>query len=763
MKYYNIDLTQFVPYGIPLNSTDHVESRNHINAFFLHGFERWYNQLFTLQNGVLVQDYSRSCSAPYSLSACKYCTDNELEKHIKDAGFVYYSENDHDINAKFVYDLSRYPHRTKDYLTSIAQYISNNINVDVELVYDNCPEYEYDLRLYGDIIGSADIEVMLTRLLNHLTVLSTAHTRLRGVEFIETSPEIDTFAACVGDNSCIYYESIIRDFKIEPDREIITYSAIKAPHACTYYESEIKEVKPEPPTPPTPEKPDLDTFDPTIPFCIENMGDTPVVIDLQNNNTRTNVKFSFDLDTWEDWGAKDLALNAKGDRVYLKADRNHPTDVFNYLVFVIKDYTPDKKIRARGNIASLDKGSSDLYKTDYLTLSAASGRCYYRLFDGCKGLIQAPELPATTLVDYCYASMFYGCTALTQAPKLPSSTLAEYCYSEMFENCTSLTQAPELACLTLVNYCYCNMFRGCTSLTKAPKLPASTLAEYCYFGMFNGCTLLNHVECLAADISAQYCTNVWLGNVSPTGNFFTSKAVNWSIGVNGIPSGWTRYNTDEQDYIFAPLDKLDSPLCLVNTGGIAARVRLIKSGNPIINDVEISRDNLTWTPYEITTDSQYIDLNAYGDKVFFRGNASSKDSSNYIQFITDYGSGVTDDNIKIKAYGNVNSILNNVSFSSLNTLTQPYCLCKLFNGCKFLVKSPILAASKLSTGCYIGMFTKCSKLNYIKCLATSGTSKANLKNWVYGVSKTGDFYKDKGVTIPGGVDGIPSGWTVYQV
>ena len=44
MKYYNIDLTQFVPYGIPLNSADKVESKNHINEFFLRGFENWYNQ-----------------------------------------------------------------------------------------------------------------------------------------------------------------------------------------------------------------------------------------------------------------------------------------------------------------------------------------------------------------------------------------------------------------------------------------------------------------------------------------------------------------------------------------------------------------------------------------------------------------------------------------------------------------------------------------------------------------------------------------------
>lgn len=572
MKYYNIDLTQFVPYGIPLNSESHVESRNHINEFFLHGFESWYNQLFTLQNGVLVQDYSRSCSAPYSLSACKYCTDNELEKHIKDAGFVYYSENDHDINAKFVYDLSRYPHRTKDYLTSIAQYISNNINVDVELVYDNCPEYEYDLRLIGDIIGSADIEVMLTRLLNHLTVLSTAHTRLRGVEFIETSPEIDTFAACVGDNSCIYYESIIRGFKIEPDREIITYSAIKAPHACTYYESEIKEVKPKPP--------EIDTFDPKVPFCIENMGEVPVEVGLYNNSSvkqiRTNCKISYDSVHWQNYSLA-LAINPtdsligrinlanKGDRVYVKADLTTESDANNYTHLTVLNSSANTKIRVRGNIASLNKGTNDVYKTDYLTADRA---CYIKMFKDCTALIQAPELPATTLGVMSYESMFWGCTALNQAPDLsatnlaylccgsmfqdctaltkagllPATKLSGYCYNQMFQGCTSLAQAPSLPATTLADSCYSFMFYKCSNLNRSPLLPATALISNCYKGMFRDCTKLNYVKCLATTIPETNCTSDWLNNVSPTGDFYTPVSTQWASGVSGIPSGWTRHS-----------------------------------------------------------------------------------------------------------------------------------------------------------------------------------------------------------------------------
>ena len=241
MKYYNIDLTQFVPYGIPLNSTDKVESKNHINEFFLRGFENWYNQLFTVNNiGVLTRDYSRSCTAPYSLAACRYCTDDQLENFILGEGFIYYSTNDHDVNAKFAYDLFRYTYGTQEYLSSIAQYISNSSTVNAEILYEGYSVYEYGIRVYGNITDAENIYVMADRILEHLKIIGTAHTRLRAVEFEDTSPEIDTYAACVCDNSCIYYESVIREFKIEPDRDVITYSALKAPSACMVYESEIK-------------------------------------------------------------------------------------------------------------------------------------------------------------------------------------------------------------------------------------------------------------------------------------------------------------------------------------------------------------------------------------------------------------------------------------------------------------------------------------------------------------------------------------------
>ena len=127
--------------------------------------------------------------------------------------------------------------------------------------------------------------------------------------------------------------------------------------------------------------------------------------------------------------------------------------------------------------------------------------CYEYMFSGCKSLTQAPELPATTLADNCYYHMFTYC-ALTQAPELPATTLADNCYYYMFDACTSLTQAPELPATTLAFRCYDHMFSNCDSLTQAPELPATTLADNCYRSMFAYCALTQIPELPATTLAA---------------------------------------------------------------------------------------------------------------------------------------------------------------------------------------------------------------------------------------------------------------------
>ena len=246
------------------------------------------------------------------------------------------------------------------------------------------------------------------------------------------------------------------------------------------------------------EKPDLDVFDPNVPFCIENVGDVPAKIkyvNIINSNeaaTRSLCKISYDLKTWLDYDLitaydasdpdiSEIILQNKGDRVYIKSKLINDSTLLSFTKFHVSD---GASIRARGNIASL---TYDEYKTNYLTINHR----------------------------YCYHGMFSSCASLVQAPELPATTLAEYCYQ--------------------------GMFRGCTSLTQAPELPATTLANTCYYIMFYGCTKLNYVKCLAKGNTSNY-TPDWLYNVSSTGDFYTPAATNWKNGSSGIPKGWTRHD-----------------------------------------------------------------------------------------------------------------------------------------------------------------------------------------------------------------------------
>ena len=169
--------------------------------------------------------------------------------------------------------------------------------------------------------------------------------------------------------------------------------------------------------------------------------------------------------------------------------------------------------------------------------------CYESMFYNCTNLTTAPELKAKTLAESCYNSMFYNCTSLTVAPELPATTLTEYCYLQMFNGCTSLTAAPKLPATTLFANCYHEMFRGCTSLTAAPELPAATLVNWCYYRMFSGCTNLSSITMLATYISASGCLNDWVSGVASTGTFTKAAAMtSLPSGTSGIPEGWTVVN-----------------------------------------------------------------------------------------------------------------------------------------------------------------------------------------------------------------------------
>ena len=86
----------------------------------------------------------------------------------------------------------------------------------------------------------------------------------------------------------------------------------------------------------------------------------------------------------------------------------------------------------------------------------------------------------------------------------------------------------------------------------------------------------------------------------------------------------------------------------------------------------------------------------------------------------------------------------------------------MFQGCTSLTKAPELPALDLDIICYADMFAGCTKLNSVKAAFTTIASNS-INNWLYGVSSTGTFYKNKNATWDKtGPNGIPSGWTVIE-
>ena len=96
------------------------------------------------------------------------------------------------------------------------------------------------------------------------------------------------------------------------------------------------------------------------------------------------------------------------------------------------------------------------------------------------------------------------------------------------------------------------------------------------------------------------------------------------------------------------------------------------------------------------------------------------------------------------------------------TLTN-YCYDGMFSGCTSLTTAPELPATTLAQACYRFMFYDCTSLNYIKMLATDTSAIQCLNSWVSNVPSGGTFVKAASMTtLPTGINGIPSGWTVQD-
>ena len=256
----------------------------------------------------------------------------------------------------------------------------------------------------------------------------------------------------------------------------------------------------------------------------------------EGNYNISELEYSVNYGEWTTVEAnKEVEFGGAKGNLRLRGNNVKGTASSNYDYSNITFTNPDAKVACTGDIRTL------LGWESYRTVDTKDA-LFCNLFDHCRALTSAPELPAENLADHCYKSMFYACSSLETAPKLPAKTMASECYIHMFNGCSSLKKAPELPAETLTDGCYGSMFQdcyalesapaslpakkmasqcyswmfnGCSSLKVAPELPATELDRNCYYGMFFGCTKLSSITILAPSdqiTSKVGCATDWLNN-----------------------------------------------------------------------------------------------------------------------------------------------------------------------------------------------------------------------------------------------------------
>lgn len=264
--------------------------------------------------------------------------------------------------------------------------------------------------------------------------------------------------------------------------------------------------------------------------------------------------------------------------------------------------------------------------------------------------------------------------------------------------------------------------------------------------------------------------------------------------------------TAYQEGYIEPEPSYDTPLTfnIISGGTIVWKA----SSSSYTKEIQYKINDGNWT--SITSSRAGTSFNvSTGDKVRFRGNNDTyggEDTNNSFSGSTAY----------FELEGNIMSLINSADFATATTLTSAYtfsalftdctsltsaehlilpattltqgCYSGMFFGCESLTTAPELPATTLANNCYAMMFSNCTslttapvlpatslaaescygymffgctRLNYIKCMATSRTGRGCTTDWVTGVASSGTFVKDGNMSgWTRGGSGIPTNWIV---
>lgn len=195
-----------------------------------------------------------------------------------------------------------------------------------------------------------------------------------------------------------------------------------------------------------------------------------------------------------------------------------------------------KKLIFRGDNGTFSTGANNYYQFQCQSDILVGGNIMT--------LIDRTGLSLVIPNTYCFYSLFKGMNTLENSGlSLPATTLKEYCYAHIFDGCSLMTTPPELPATELAVGCYQYAFNACSALSYSPELPAKDIANYAYLNMFNGARALKMITVFATSWNTANAAG-WVQNAGDgAGDFYNLGGATIPVGNNGIPTGWTEYNS----------------------------------------------------------------------------------------------------------------------------------------------------------------------------------------------------------------------------
>ncbi len=487
-------------------------------------------------------------------------------------------------------------------------------------------------------------------------------------------------------------------------------------------------------------------FTSDLKFTAKQSGSTIKYQKIGTLITDLEMYYSYDDVNWVAWPENTNITLSNEQSIYVKNTKDTLSlSESNYINFVMSG-----KLAASGDVNALInyrnitpwcyyrlfEGCVSLIEAPELVAKNLAENCYNRMFDGCSGIIQAPSLPATTLVSRCYENMFRGCSSISAPPVISATSIANRSCYYMFANCTQLTTAPELNVMTMEPGCYAGMFNG-SGLVNAPELPATTLANSCYSGMFSGCLNLEYAPMdLPATTLAPNCySSMFSGCIVLTsspemkattlatncfenmfsscpqlesidisfylGTFDNTYFNNWASGVKDTGTLYYR-GTDINNFGASAVPKDSS-----HRWSVRERQPLTFTSMQDGSTVKYSiSDTWHFVPPDMQYSTDAINWTTWSSDTDITLNNGDKI---YIRNNKRYLSSSETSHVyfvmsgNIVATGDVNSL---IRYGKLTT----YCYYRLFGDCTALTGAPELTATTLAPYCYSKMFERCTGL-----------------------------------------------------